>query len=176
MGAAIPVMHYTGMAAARFVPSATIEGSTAHAVDMSEVGIFSIVCVTFMVLGLSIFTSFVDRRFSAQAVQLQSSEHRAQQIMETSFDAFVEMDADGPRDRVEQAGRKDFRLDAQRNAGQAGDRYSSRAGIPRFVPRRNCGDAGTDERLHSDETLRDARDCADTARNSGGSHHFSHPA
>jgi PAS domain S-box-containing protein len=95
MGAAIPVMHYTGMAAARFTPSPIIEGSTAHAVDMSEVGIFSIVCVTFMVLGLSIFTSFVDRRFSAQAVQLASSEHRAVQIMETSFDAFVELDAAG---------------------------------------------------------------------------------
>jgi two-component system, sensor histidine kinase and response regulator len=95
MGAAIPVMHYTGMAAARFIPTATIEGSTAHAVDISEVGIFSIVGVTFMVLGLSLFTTFVDRRFSAQAMQLETSEHRALQIMETSFDAFVEMDVAG---------------------------------------------------------------------------------
>jgi two-component system, sensor histidine kinase and response regulator len=93
MGAAIPVMHYTGMAAARFVPAATIEGSTAHAVDISDVGIFGIVAVTFTVLGLSVFTSFADRRFSAQALKLESSEYRAQQIMETSFDGFVEINA-----------------------------------------------------------------------------------
>jgi two-component system sensor histidine kinase/response regulator len=95
LGAAIPVMHYCGMAAARFVPAATIDGSTAHAVDISGVGILGIVAVTFMVLGLSIFTSFADRRFSAQALQLESSEYRAQQIMETSFDGFAELGSAG---------------------------------------------------------------------------------
>src|SRR5207245_3253705 len=37
MGAAIPVMHYTGMAAARFTPSNIIP-DTAHAVSTSTLG------------------------------------------------------------------------------------------------------------------------------------------
>jgi two-component system, sensor histidine kinase and response regulator len=95
MGAAIPVMHYTGMAAASFTPAAAIDGSVSHALNITALGTLSIICVTFMVLGLSVVTSLVDRRFSAQAMELQSSEHRSRQILETSFDAFAELDAKG---------------------------------------------------------------------------------
>ena len=95
MGAAIPVMHYTGMAAASFTAADEIEGSVRHALSISALGTVSIICVTFMVLGLTVITSLVDRRFSAQAMELESSEHRSRQILETSFDAFAEMDANG---------------------------------------------------------------------------------
>ena len=95
MGAAIPVMHYTGMAAASFTRSDTIDGSVAHALGISELGTVSIIGVTFMVLGLALITSLVDRRFSAQARELESSERRSRQILEMSFDAFVEMDQNG---------------------------------------------------------------------------------
>jgi len=70
MGAAIPVMHYTGMAAARFTASA-MPPDVAHAVDISSLGIVGIVVVTAMVLGSAVLTSVVDRRFSAQAAALE---------------------------------------------------------------------------------------------------------
>jgi two-component system, sensor histidine kinase and response regulator len=83
MGAAIPVMHYTGMAAARFSPSAS-EPDLSHAVDISHLGTVSIVLVTFFVLGLAVFTAVVDRRFSERAVELEASEQRYRQIVESA--------------------------------------------------------------------------------------------
>src|SRR5208282_3189283 len=71
MGAAIPAMHYTGMAAASFSVSA-VEPDLSHAVNISQLGMVSIVFATFFVLGLTILTSVVDRRFSDQAMQLES--------------------------------------------------------------------------------------------------------
>jgi PAS domain S-box-containing protein len=94
MGAAIPVMHYTGMAAARFAPSVSV-GDVAHAVSISSISAASIVIVTFMVLGLVVLTSMADRRFSIQSLKLESSEQRYRHIIETAFDAFVGMDASG---------------------------------------------------------------------------------
>jgi two-component system, sensor histidine kinase and response regulator len=95
MGAAIPVMHYTGMAAASFTPSILMDRDVLHALSISSLGTAVIIVVTFMILGLTVLTSLIDRRFSAQAFALESSEKRARQILETSFDAFVEMDAGG---------------------------------------------------------------------------------
>jgi two-component system sensor histidine kinase/response regulator len=95
MGAAIPVMHYTGMAAASFTPIMSGNGDLSHALSISSLGTTGIIVVTFMVLGLTILTSLVDRRFSAQALELESSEKRSRQILETSFDAFVGMDSKG---------------------------------------------------------------------------------
>lgn len=70
MGAAIPVMHYTGMAAASFTPS-TKAPELAHAVEISSLGTAGIVMVTAIVLGGAVLTSVVDRRFSAQASALE---------------------------------------------------------------------------------------------------------
>jgi two-component system, sensor histidine kinase and response regulator len=60
MGAAIPVMHYTGMAAATFFPSRT-SPDLRHAVNISSLGIASITLVTLFVLGMALLTSVVDR-------------------------------------------------------------------------------------------------------------------
>ena len=95
MGAAIPVMHYTGMAAAHFRPAESIEGSVAHALNISSLVTWSIIVVTFMVLGLTIVTALIDRRFSAQAIELESSEQKSRQILETSFNPFVALDLGG---------------------------------------------------------------------------------
>ncbi len=95
MGAAIPVMHYTGMAAASFTPSMVTEGSLSHALNISTLGTTSIIIVTFMALGLTVLTSFADRGFSAQALKLESSEKRSREILETALDAFVGMDSKG---------------------------------------------------------------------------------
>src|SRR6267143_2605151 len=50
MGAAIPVMHYTGMAAVSFTPSG-MPAELSHAVTISTVGTAGIAAVTFIVLG-----------------------------------------------------------------------------------------------------------------------------
>lgn len=70
MGTAIPVMHYTGMAAATFVTMAPA-GDLTHAVEISTLGVVVISSFTAVVLGLTILTSLVDRKFSAQAAKLQ---------------------------------------------------------------------------------------------------------
>src|SRR6195256_3002006 len=70
MGAAIPVMHYTGMAAVSFTPSG-MPAELSHAVTISTVGTAGIAAVTFMVLGMALLTSWVDRRFAAQTLELQ---------------------------------------------------------------------------------------------------------
>src|SRR5246127_161455 len=70
MGAAIPVMHYTGMAAASFTPSG-MPADLSRAVSISALGTAGIAVVTFMVLGLALLTSWMDRRFAVQTLELQ---------------------------------------------------------------------------------------------------------
>jgi PAS domain S-box-containing protein len=95
MGLAIPVMHYTGMAAATFTSYTLSPESLRHAVDVSPLGIAGIVIVTFMLLGVALFTARIDRRFRVQAMALELSEQRYRRIVETTFDAFVGIDATG---------------------------------------------------------------------------------
>jgi PAS domain S-box-containing protein len=75
MGSAIPVMHYTGMAAARFTPSGTVP-NTSHAVSTSTLGITGVSVVTALILGVAVLTSAFDRRLSAQKLRLADSERR----------------------------------------------------------------------------------------------------
>jgi NO-binding membrane sensor protein with MHYT domain/signal transduction histidine kinase len=51
MGAAIPVMHYTGMAAANFTSSSSEHQNLSHAVNVSSLSAAGIVIVAVMVLG-----------------------------------------------------------------------------------------------------------------------------
>lgn len=90
MGAAIPVMHYTGMAAAGFTLTSNAP-DLSHAVSVSSLGIAGITIVTFMVLGLAVLTSIVDRRFSI----LESSEEQLRLIINTAMDAVITMNAEG---------------------------------------------------------------------------------
>src|SRR5580658_6166905 len=83
MGAAIPVMHYTGMAAVRFTPM-TEKVDLTHSVGISTLGIAGIGSVALTVLSLTILTSLIDRRFSAQAFELQLSEQRYRQLVESA--------------------------------------------------------------------------------------------
>ncbi|HEY0680910.1 MAG TPA: MHYT domain-containing protein [Steroidobacter sp.] len=53
MGAAIPVMHYTGMAAASFIPSTTHVHDVSHAVSVSALGTVAIIVITLLLLGLA---------------------------------------------------------------------------------------------------------------------------
>jgi PAS domain S-box-containing protein len=75
MGAAIPVMHYTGMAAASFTPSG-MPADLSRAVSISTLSTAGIAAATFVVLGLALLTSWVDRRFAAQTLELQEEKLR----------------------------------------------------------------------------------------------------
>src|SRR6201998_2636192 len=70
MGAAIPVMHYTGMAAASFTPSG-MPADLSRAVSPSTLGTAGIVAVTFIILGLALLTSSMDRRLAAKTLEQQ---------------------------------------------------------------------------------------------------------
>src|SRR5882762_1176841 len=70
MGAAIPVMHYIGMAAASFTPSG-VAVDLSHALGISAVGTAGIAAGTFIVLGLGLMTSWVDRRFATLTLAVQ---------------------------------------------------------------------------------------------------------
>ena len=83
MGTAIPVMHYTAMAAVTFT-RADSAPNLAHSVEISELGLAAIIMVTLMVLGLTILTSLIDRRFSAQSLELSLSEQRFRQLVESA--------------------------------------------------------------------------------------------
>jgi PAS domain S-box-containing protein len=83
MGAAIPVMHYTGMAAVTFRSmSAPID--LTHSVQISSVGTVGIGGVALLILSLTILTSLMDRRFSAQSLELHLSEQRYRQLVESA--------------------------------------------------------------------------------------------
>lgn len=67
MGLAIPVMHYTGMAAARFHPS-DIVPKYGSAVSISALGVAAISVSTILILSLVIASAFLDRWVTSQRV------------------------------------------------------------------------------------------------------------
>jgi PAS domain S-box-containing protein len=90
MGAGISIMHYTGMAAAKFMgtTSTLAHSGTAHAITVSSLSIAGIIVVTFMVLDLAVLTSLVGRRFFVQALELGASA-RLPDIVEERFRLLV---------------------------------------------------------------------------------------
>src|ERR1700682_3179577 len=70
MGAAIPVMHYTGMAAASFTLS-DMPVDLSHAVSISTLRTLGIATVTLILLGLTLLTSWLDRHFALRTLELQ---------------------------------------------------------------------------------------------------------
>jgi PAS domain S-box-containing protein len=100
MGTAIVGMHYTGMWAADFTP---IQNAAAPAYDLDNLTLgVGIGAFTLIILGLALIGSMVDRRFSAQAAELEESERR----FESSFrDAAIGMAIVGTDGRWLQANR-----------------------------------------------------------------------
>jgi len=74
IGSAICAMHYTGMAAATFVPS--FPPNLTHSVSVSSVGTVAIGVVTLILLGLAILTSSVGRQFDARRLECALAEAR----------------------------------------------------------------------------------------------------
>jgi PAS domain S-box-containing protein len=86
MGAAIPSMHYTAMAAVRFQVTSTADSFPSVSIPSMTLGAIAIVLSTFMILGLVITTSFLDRRYSDQAVALQASATHYQKFLRQVID------------------------------------------------------------------------------------------
>src|SRR3989441_3256331 len=144
MGAAIPVMHYTGMAAARFTPSTMIP-DTSHAVSTSSLGIAGVSAVTLLVLGVAVLTSAVGRRFSAQTFKLREYEKRVLAITQTVPDAIVSADSDGRITYFNPAAERIFGYSSAEASGQPltllmPERFHSahRAGLKRFLATREA--------------------------------------
>ncbi len=79
MGAAIVGMHYTGIAAATFTHAGE---KAAPSYDLNGLVLgFGIGTFTLLILGLALTSAFIDRRFSAQAAQLEDSEARYARIV-----------------------------------------------------------------------------------------------
>jgi PAS domain S-box-containing protein len=94
LGAAIPTVHYTGMAAATFVPSvAPVDLS--RAVSISTLGTAGIAAVTLIILALALLTSWVDRRFAAHALELARSDERYRRLFERSLAGVYRITLDG---------------------------------------------------------------------------------
>jgi len=77
IGAAIPVMHCTGMAAASFT-AAEETGDLSHTVSISVLGSVGIAIVTMLVLSLAVLTSAFSRRYHAQALELETAAAEAE--------------------------------------------------------------------------------------------------
>lgn len=83
MGIAIAAMHYTGMAAASFVP-ANVAEDTSHAVSISPLGIAGVVTVTLIILGFTLLTTGMGRWFDVQSIELELTETRYRLLFEHS--------------------------------------------------------------------------------------------
>jgi signal transduction histidine kinase len=92
LGAAVSAMHYTGMAAATFYPSGKGEDLT-HTVTISSLGTLGIAAVTLILLSLAILSSFIDRRFHAQGMQLTSAEGQLELMRTTRLAMMGELTA-----------------------------------------------------------------------------------
>jgi PAS domain S-box-containing protein len=94
LGTAIPTMHYTGMAAATFVPS-VVPVDLSRTISVSTVGTAGVAAVTLVVLALALLTSSVDRRFAAQSLALARSNERYRRLFERSLAGVYRITLDG---------------------------------------------------------------------------------
>jgi PAS domain S-box-containing protein len=94
MGLAIASMHYTGVMAASFLPG-TIPPDLDQAVSVSSLGLASLAVATFVILGLSIGTSVVDRQLAARSEALLVSEERYRLLFNRSLAGVFQCFPDG---------------------------------------------------------------------------------
>jgi diguanylate cyclase (GGDEF)-like protein/PAS domain S-box-containing protein len=83
MGLAIPVMHYTGMAAVSYMAT-NAAPDLSNAIDISVLANSAVILVTLVIVGSGLLSSLVNRRFSAQARELVLSEQRYHHLFEST--------------------------------------------------------------------------------------------
>jgi PAS domain S-box-containing protein len=93
IGLAIPVMHYTGMAAVSFMPTGSAP-DLSHSVDISALASLPIFVVTFLILGLALITSLVDRRLSAQQILVDNERGMLRALIDNIPDFMYVKDAE----------------------------------------------------------------------------------
>jgi PAS domain S-box-containing protein len=94
MGLAIPVMHYTGMAAVRFMPNG-VAPDLSWSVDISSLASVGILCITFVILGTTVLLSLVDRRLAEQQLTLDTERHILRALIDNIPDAMYVKDREG---------------------------------------------------------------------------------
>jgi NO-binding membrane sensor protein with MHYT domain len=94
MGLAIPIMHYTGMAATSYTSSGIVP-DLSHSISITIFGISGISVVVVMILSLVVLTSIFDRRLSAQSLELESAEQRYRLLFERSLAGVLRTSQDG---------------------------------------------------------------------------------
>jgi len=94
MAVAIVGMHFTGMAAASFTATESLS-SAAHPAADNIVLAIGIALATLIILGLTLLSSLIDRRFSAQSTALATSELRYQSLFMHNPDAVYSLDLAG---------------------------------------------------------------------------------
>jgi two-component system, sensor histidine kinase and response regulator len=94
MGFAVASMHYTGMAAVSFVPAPLID-DTSHSIEVTWLGALCIALVAAVTLAVVTVTAVLDRKFSAQAVQLALTHERYRLVFERSMSPLHRSTLDG---------------------------------------------------------------------------------
>ena len=92
MGAAIPIVHYAGMAAVSLDPRPSFNGSLSHSVAITQFGIAAIVAATAVIFGHVYMISIVSRRFSRQAEQLMEKGAELRAIFDSLIEGVIVLD------------------------------------------------------------------------------------
>ena len=92
LGAAIPIMHYVGMAAVRFVPEPDFSDSIKHAVAITPFGLAAIIVATIAILVHVYAVSTINRQFSHQAGQLNERAIQLKTIFDNLMEGIVVLD------------------------------------------------------------------------------------
>lgn len=93
MGLAIPVMHYTGMAAVSFFPTATAP-DLSWSVDISVLASSAIIAITFVILSFVAVSSLLDRRLSNQQAVLDNERQMLRALIDNIPDFMYVKDTD----------------------------------------------------------------------------------
>jgi diguanylate cyclase (GGDEF)-like protein/PAS domain S-box-containing protein len=120
MGIAIPLMHYTGMWAVQFHPSA-MPFMAVHVMRSSALGVVAISLTSFLVMALAIASSFVDRMLTGQmalAHAARSGETQFRTLAEAIPQIVWTSEPDGKADYVNERGHELMKLPNDQNVGE----------------------------------------------------------
>jgi len=87
MGAAIAGLHYTAMAGAHFTKAPDLVDIPLWSIDIAKINETGIIISTFMILGLTLLTSLVDRKLSVYAQQLERTNSELAEARDQALEA-----------------------------------------------------------------------------------------